>query len=105
MKSAGKVYKGGIGEIVSSPDSSSTIPKSCTTFGRRNYLSSPRVIQRSKATKDLGNIYVDVLMDVHEILRFALDDKLCQKENTPTFASKRRGIFLLKRQDVPNITT
>ena len=38
MKSAGKVYKGGIGEIVSSPDSSSTIWKSCTTFGRRNYL-------------------------------------------------------------------
>jgi len=38
MKSAGKVYKGGIVQIVSSPDSSSTIWKSCTTFGRRNYL-------------------------------------------------------------------
>ena len=38
MKSAGKVYKGGIGEIVYLPNSSSTIWKSCTTFGRRNYL-------------------------------------------------------------------
>ena len=38
MKSAGKVYKGGIVQIVSSPDSSSTIWKSCTTFGRRNYF-------------------------------------------------------------------
>ena len=38
MKSAGKVYKGGIVQIVSSPDSSSRILKSCTTFGRRNYL-------------------------------------------------------------------
>jgi len=38
MKSAGKVYKGGIVQIVSLPNSSSTIPKSCTTFGRRNYL-------------------------------------------------------------------
>ena len=35
------------------------------------------VIQRSKATKDLGNIYVDVLVDVHEILPpfGRLDDK------------------------------
>ena len=38
MKSAGKVYKGGIVQIVSTPDSSSTIWKSCTTVGRRNYL-------------------------------------------------------------------
>ena len=38
MKSAGKVYKGGIVQIVSTPDSSSTFWKSCTTFGRKNYL-------------------------------------------------------------------
>ncbi len=38
MKSAGKVYKGGIVQIVSLPNSSSTFWKSCTTFGRRNYL-------------------------------------------------------------------
>ena len=33
-----KVYKGGILQIVSSPDSSSSFWNSCTTFGRRNYL-------------------------------------------------------------------
>ena len=38
MKMPVKMYKGGIVQIVSSPDSSSTIWKSCTTLGRRNYL-------------------------------------------------------------------
>ena len=44
-------------------------------FRRTSLLWIAFVIQRSKATKDLENIYVDVLVDVHEILRFALDDK------------------------------
>ena len=44
-------------------------------FRHTSLLRIAFVIQRSKATKDLENIYVDVLVDVHEILRFALDDK------------------------------
>ena len=49
----------------------------CHRYGFRHtsLLRIAFVIQRSKATKDLENIYVDVLVDVHEILRFALDDK------------------------------
>ena len=65
MKMPVKVYKGGIAQIVSSPDSSSTILKSCTTFGRRNCL-----LRLSQILKNQGDLSGREHALRHPIVRF-----------------------------------
>jgi len=63
-----KVYKGGILQIVSSPDSSSSFWKSCTTFGGETiWLSS-----------DLKNLIQQLFTPLPQIIRF-----ICQQVPAP----------------------